>query len=67
MPLCFRLDETDEPNFVDGCEDTCNSPDGAALKAIVDGDDCATTVGTIKAANNEFACACDASGIDCEE
>jgi hypothetical protein len=59
------FDESDRPEFVSGCVDSCD--DNPALKAIVDGDDCDTTVATIKAANTVFACACDGSGPDCEE
>ena len=68
-PLCSLVDASIETEYIAGCVETCESPDGAALKAIIDGDDCATTVGTIKAANNQFSCACDGtphSGQTCD-
>lgn len=64
--LCpnFSADGIDKVTFVgddeNGCIATCNST--PALKAIINPDNCAGTVGSLKAVSTDFAAACDGAG-----
>jgi hypothetical protein len=60
MGRCAEITAEDEAVFRPGCETTC--ADQMALVAIVRGDDCDTTVETLKTASSSFAAACDGAG-----
>ena len=54
--LCPALDPADGQRFIEGCYETCTA--NPALVAVIDGDDCFTTVQTLLVLSEDFAAAC---------
>lgn len=57
---CPGLTAADKDAFVEGCLDGCDA--NMALVAVVNGENCDSTVGTIKGVNADFAASCDGTG-----
>jgi len=61
---CIELHEFVYGVSTDGCVGTCEGPSGPVLVALVDPNDCVSTINALKGADQDFALACD--GTLCE-
>ena len=57
MNCMFTGDPAEKEAFVEGCIPGCN--DNAVLIAVIDPENCAGTIATVKGASEDFAASCD--------
>ena len=57
MNCMFTGDQAEKDAFIEGCIPGCN--ENAVLIAVIDPENCAGTIATVKGASEDFAASCD--------